>query len=294
MANTNGQFCWAPSTQASLTTVMTGGEHGSGFAETFSGSMDAIDAEAIGTRAAQKAVDSQRPVALDPGSYAVVLEPSAVATLTGFLAYVGFGGRGYVEGRSCFSGKQDEQVAAETVTIWDDAADPRTLGAPFDFEGVPRQHVDLIKDGVFRDAVYDLRTAKQANRTSTGHGLPAPNPEGPFPLHLFMEEGDSTVEEMIRDTARGLLITRFHYSNVVNPVESSITGMTRDGTFLIEHGEVVGPVMNFRFTQSITDALKEVSLVGRQAELASEFFFSASRVPALKIEAFHFSGRSDH
>ena len=294
VANTNGQFCWAPSTQASLTTVMTGGEHGSGFAETFSGSMDAIDAEAIGTRAAQKAVDSQRPVALDPGSYAVVLEPSAVATLTGFLAYVGFGGRGYVEGRSCFSGKQDEQVAAETVTIWDDAADPRTLGAPFDFEGVPRQHVDLIKDGVFRDAVYDLRTAKQANRTSTGHGLPAPNPEGPFPLHLFMEEGDSTVEEMIRDTARGLLITRFHYSNVVNPVESSITGMTRDGTFLIEHGEVVGPVMNFRFTQSITDALKEVSLVGRQAELASEFFFSASRVPALKIEAFHFSGRSDH
>ncbi len=294
VANSNGQVCWAPSTQASLTSVVTGGENGSGFAESFSGSADAIDPGAIGARAAAKAIDSQRPEALEPGTYPVVLEPSAVATLVGFLAYVGFGGRGYVEGRSCFSGKQGEQVAATAISMWDDGTDPRTLGAPFDFEGVPRQRVELIKDGVFRDAVYDLRTAKQANRTSTGHGLPAPNPEGPFPLHLFMEEGDSTVEEMIRDTTRGLLITRFHYSNIVNPVESSITGMTRDGTFLIEHGEIVGPVMNFRFTQSIIDALKSVSLVGRQAELASEFFFSASRVPALKIEAFHFSGRSDH
>jgi predicted Zn-dependent protease len=99
---------------------------------------------------------------------------------------------------------------------------------------------------------------------------------------------------MVRSTQRGVLVTRFHYSNIVNPIESSITGMTRDGTFLIERGEIVGPVMNFRFTQSIIDALMHVSLVGRKAELASEFFFSASRVPALKIEEFHFSGRSDH
>jgi predicted Zn-dependent protease len=109
-----------------------------------------------------------------------------------------------------------------------------------------------------------------------------------------MAEGDASVEDMVRSTDRGVLGTRFHYSNIVNPVESSITGMTRDGTFLIEHGEIVGPVMNFRFTQSIIDALRHVSMVGRKAELASEFFFSASRVPALKIDSFHFSGRSDH
>lgn len=293
-ANSNAQRCWSPSTQASLTTVVSGGDHGSGFAETFSGSMDGIDPDAIGERAVEKAVGSQRPAALDPGTYPVVLEPSAVATLIGFLAYVGFGGRAYLEGRSCFSGKRDEQVAAPSISIWDDATDPRTLGAPFDFEGVPRQRIELITDGVFRDAVYDLRTAKQAGRASTGHGLPPPNPEGPFPLNLFMAEGDASVEDMIRSTERGLLVTRFHYSNVVNPVESSITGMTRDGTFLIERGEVAGPVMNLRFTQSILDALSSVSLVGRKAELASEFFFSASRVPALKIESFHFSGRSDH
>lgn len=294
IANSEGQVCWSPGTLASLTTVMTGGEHGSGFAEAFSGSAEFIDPEALGARAADKAVRSQRPVVLEPGTYPVVLEPAAVATLAGFLAYVGFGGRGYVEDRSCFSGKAGQVVAAPSISIWDDGADPRTLGAVFDFEGVPRQRVDLIKDGVFQDAVYDLRTGKQAGRPSTGHGLPAPNPEGPFPLNLFMAEGDASVEDMIRSTQRGVLVTRFHYSNVVNPIESSITGMTRDGTFLIERGEIVGPVMNFRFTQSIIDALTNVSLVGRKAELASEFFFSASRVPALKIEEFHFSGRSDH
>jgi len=109
-----------------------------------------------------------------------------------------------------------------------------------------------------------------------------------------MATGDASLEGMIAATERGVLVTRFHYSNVVNPVESSITGMTRDGTFLIEHGEIAHPVVNFRFTQSILDALANVSMVGRESELASEFFFSASRVPALKVDAFHFSGVSDH
>jgi PmbA protein len=185
-------------------------------------------------------------------------------------------------------------VAVPGVTIGDDALDPGTIGAPFDFEGVPRRRVDLIRDGVFLDAVYDRRTGKEAGRGSTGHALPAPNPDGPYPLNLAMTPGDATLEQMIAATERGVLVTRFHYSNVVNPVESSITGMTRDGTFLIEHGEVVRPVVNFRFTQSILAALSTVSMVGDRAELASEFFFSASRVPALKIEEFNFSGRSDH
>jgi PmbA protein len=152
----------------------------------------------------------------------------------------------------------------------------------------------LIDKGVFRDGVYDLRTAKQAGKQSTGHALPPPNPEGPLPLNVFMQPGESSLEEMIASTERGLLVTRFHYTNIVHPLESTITGMTRDGTFLIEHGEVVHPVKNFRFTQSILEALAQASMVGRKTELASEFFFSASRVPGLKVESFNFSGSSDH
>jgi PmbA protein len=294
VANSLGQLCWSPSTQASITTVVTGGDGGSGFAETFAGGIEGLDAVAIGARANDKAVSSQRPREMAAGVYPVILEPSAVATLMGFLAWMGFGGRGYIEGRSCFSGREGEQVGAPGVQIWDDGADPRTLGSPFDFEGVPRHYVDLIKDGVFLNAVYDLRTGKEAGVASTGHALPSPNPEGPFPLNLFMGTGDATVEEMVRTTERGVLVTRFHYANVVNPIESSITGMTRDGTFLIERGEIVGPVRNFRFTQSIIGALASTTLIGREAHLASEFFFSASRVPALKIEEFSFSGVSDH
>jgi PmbA protein len=296
LANSEGQRCWSASTQASLSTVVTGGEGGSGFAESFAGTVDEIDPEELGGSASAKAVRSQGAGELPAGRYAVVLEPSATATIVGFLAWIGFGGRAYIEGRSCLSGKDGQTVAAPAVSIWDDASDPRTIGMNFDFEGTPKARTDLIRNGVFVDAVYDRRTAKQAERPqgSTGHALPSPNPEGAFPLNLFMDHGDATLDEMVAATTRGLLVTRFHYSNVVNPIESSITGMTRDGTFLIEKGEIARPVRNLRFTQSILGALADVTMVGRESELASEFFFSASRVPALKIEAFHFSGVSDH
>jgi predicted Zn-dependent protease len=159
---------------------------------------------------------------------------------------------------------------------------------------VPRRAVDLIRDGVFVQGVYDLRTAKQVGTTSTGHALPAPNPDGPFPLNLFLDPGEASHEELIATTERGVLVTRFHYSNVVHPVESTITGMTRDGLFVIEDGEVAYPVKNMRFTQSILEALSNATGIGRETELASEFFLSSARVPALRVEGFHFTGRSDH
>lgn len=294
VANTEGQFCWAPTTQATITTVVTGGEGGSGFAEVFAPGVDELRPEEIGRRAADKAVASQRPREIEPGRITVVLEPSAVSTLVGFLAWLGFGGRQLAEDRACLSGRQGTKVAADAVTIYDDARAPGTLGIPFDFEGVQRSRTPLIDGGVFRDGVYDLRTARQAGTRTTGHALPPPNPEGPFPLNLFMDPGDDTLERMIGSTERGLLVTRFHYSNVVHPIESTITGMTRDGTFLIERGEIAHPVKNLRFTQSILEALTTTTAIGRETELSSEFFLSASRVPALKVESFNFSGSSDH
>ena len=159
---------------------------------------------------------------------------------------------------------------------------------------VPSRRVMLIENGVFRSGVHDRRSAKMAGVESTGHALPPPSPEGPFPLNLFLQTGQSSVEDMIAATKRGLLITRFHYSNVVHPIETVITGMTRDGTWLIENGEVKHPVKNFRFTQSILEALAGVELVSGETEMVSEFFFSASRVPAILVSSFNFTGKSDH
>jgi predicted Zn-dependent protease len=294
IANTEGQFCYAPATQASLTSVVSGGNGGAGAAEVAAGRVGEVDPEAIGRRAFQKAMDSQDPQDLDAGVYEVVLEPLAVSTLVSFLSYMGFGGRTIEEGRSPFSGREGQKVCSERITIYDDALSPLTLGLPFDFEGTPKRNVPIIEEGVFRTGVHDRRSAKKAGVESTGHALPPPNPEGPFPLNLFLTPGDASMEDMIASTKRGLLVSRFHYSNIVHPIETTITGMTRDGTWLIEDGKVKHPVKNFRFTQSILGALTDVEQIGSESFIASEFFFAASRVPALKISSFNFSSRSDH
>jgi PmbA protein len=294
IVNTEGQFCYALASQASLNTVISGGKGGAGFADVAASRAADIDPTAVGDRAFVKARDSQNPQDLEPGRFEVVLEPAAVATLVSFLAYLGFGGRSILEGKSCFSGKIGEKLMSEKISIYDDALSPLTLGLPFDFEGTPKQRVDLVKDGVVLGGVHDRRSAKQAGVESTGHALPPPNPEGPFPLNLFLATDAASLDDMVRSTKRGLFVSRFHYSNIVHPTEAVITGMTRDGTWLVEDGEIKYPVKNFRFTQSIIEALRDVELVGSESELASEFFFSASRVPALKISSFNFTGKSDH
>ena len=294
VVNSEGQFCYAPTTQASVTALVSGGEGGAGYVEGWATRAADLDLESIGRRASRKARDSQGPRPLEAGHYEVVLEPAAVATLVSFLAYMGFGGRALAEGRSCLSGKHGQRVTAEPISIADDVLADGMPGAPFDFEGTPKRRVDLIRDGVFVDGVYDRRSARQAGKEPTGHALPPPNPEGPFPLNLVMEPGDSGLDDMVAGTGRGLLVTRFHYSNIVHPLDSVITGMTRDGTWLIEDGEIKHPVRNLRFTQSILEALSNVDLVGRDTEMVSEFFFSASLVPALKLSRFHFTGVSDH
>jgi len=294
VANTEGLAAHAVRSKASITAVVSGGEGGAGFAERAAVRAGDLDPAEIGQTAFAKAHDSQRPRDVEVGDYEVLLEPAAVATLLGFLSYLGFGGRALAEGRSCFAGREGERLMSEVVSIWDDALSPETIGLPFDFEGTPKQRVDLVREGVFVGGVHDRRSARQLGGDSTGHALPPPNPEGPLPLNLFMGTGQATTDEMIAATRRGLLITRFHYSNIVHPKEAVITGMTRDGTWLIEDGTVTSPVKNLRFTESILDALDRVEMIGSDSVLASEFFFEASRVPAVRIGSFRFTGRSDH
>jgi PmbA protein len=294
LANTEGQFCYHAYTRAAVTTVVSGGDGGAGTAEQTAGSVEEIDTEAVGARAFVKARDSQSPRELAPGRYDVVLEPTATDTLVSFLAYMAFSGRAILEGRSPFSGKQGEKVVSDAVDIYDDARSPETIGLPFDFEGTSKRRTPLIERGVFVGGVYDRKSAKMAGVEPTGHALPPPSTDGAFPLNLFLGTGNATVDEMIAATERGLLVTRFHYSNVVHPIETTITGMTRDGTWMIENGAIAYPVRNLRFTQSILEALSNTSMIGRDSAIVSEFFFAASRVPAVRISGFNFSGASDH
>lgn len=187
-----------------------------------------------------------------------------------------------------------KKVMSEKISIWDDGLDPLGMPLPFDFEGVPKQHVDIVKEGVVEQPVYDRYTAHKAGKHTTGHAMPPLfRGYGPLGLNLFMGIGEKTLEEMIASTERGLYITRFWYTRLVHPRDCVITGMTRDGVFLIENGELTYPVKNLRFTQSYIDALADVEAVGKESYLLlSEYGGFSERVPALKIRNFNFTGKT--
>jgi predicted Zn-dependent protease len=224
---------------------------------------------------------------LQPGDYTVILEEYAVADMLAFLGFLGFSAQAVHEGRSFM--KLGEQVVGDNVTIWDDGLDSSGLPMPFDFEGVPKSRLTLIEKGIARAVVHDSYTAGKEGKTSTGHALPAPNTMGPLPLNMFMATGEHSKEEMLASTKKGIWVTRFNYTRPVHPLKVVVTGTTRDGTFLIENGELAKPIKNLRFTQSYLDALSRVEMLGNSARLVTGFLGS-SCVPALKIGAFTFTG----
>jgi predicted Zn-dependent protease len=285
VGNSHGILAYQPTTVANLTSVIMG-EGGSGYADRSSMDIDDIDAEAVGQEAVDKALRSRNPGPIEPGAYDVLLEEYAVADMLDYISYIGLGALAVQEKRSFM--RLGEPITGPNITIVDDAHDDRTMAMAFDFEGVPKQQVEIIKNGVANAVVYDSYTAgREPGRTSTGHALPAPNTYGPLPLNLRLEPGTQSKADLIKDIERGLWITRFHYVNIVHPVQTILTGMTRDGTFLIEHGEVKGPVRNLRFTQSVLEAFK-------QAELSNTLklqngFVGGTLVPAARIRGFNFS-----
>jgi predicted Zn-dependent protease len=216
-----------------------------------------------------------------------VLEEYAVAEMLEFMSFIGFGALAVQEERSFM--RLGERITGEEVTIWDDGLDRSGIPASFDFEGVPKQRVDLINRGVASGLVYDMQTAARAGRQSTGHGLPAPNTEGPFAVNLFMKPGGTVKSDLMRDVKRGIWVTRFWYVRVVEPKASIITGMTREGTFLIENGQITRPVKDLRFTQSILEALNGTLAISRSTKLEVSEYLGASRVPAVRLKAFTFT-----
>jgi predicted Zn-dependent protease len=274
-----------------LLTVSMGPGGGSGYAEAAAVDASTIDAAALGREAAGKARATADAVSLDPGDYTVVLEEYAVVDLLDMLGYLGFSALAVQEERSF--AETGRRIGSELVTIVDDGYDPSGLPLPFDFEGVAKRRVVLVEDGVCRDVVYDSQTAARAGVTSTGHGLPAPNTWGPFPLNMLMEAGTAERDDLIAGLDRGLLVTRFHYTNPVHPKLAIVTGMTRDGTFLVEDGRIIGPVKNLRYTQSYLDALAGTVAVARSRK-ALKGFLGCAVVPAVRIEGWTFTGGTEH
>lgn len=287
VASTTGIRAAERRSSAQLLTVTMGPDDGTGYAETCAVDVGAIDPEALGREAAERARLCARPVDLEPGDYPVVLNQYAVVDLLDMLGYLGFSALAVQEDRSFF--EPGKRVGSSLVTITDDGSDAAGLPAGFDAEGVPKQRLTLIDAGVCRDLAFDAQTAARAGRHSTGHGLPAPNPYGPFPTNMVMAAGDTSFGDLVAGLDRGLLVTRFHYTNPVYPKRVVITGMTRDGTFLVEHGRIVGPVRNLRFTMSYLDALANVEAVSRDRRCLRGFL-GGSVVPALRLSSFSFTG----
>ncbi|MEA1994362.1 MAG: metallopeptidase TldD-related protein, partial [Euryarchaeota archaeon] len=203
----------------------------------------------------------------------------------------GFSATDYQEHRSFMCGNLGKKITGD-VTIWDDGLNEQNFAMPFDFEGVPKQRVPLITEGRAENVVHNSYTAGKEDKTSTGHALL--NTEKPFPTNLFLKSGTSDRDEMIAETKKGLLVTRFHYVNPVNPIKTIITGVTRDGTFLIEDGMVTGAVKNLRFTQNVLEALRTVELIGKKTKLESFSYRGGGvRVPKLKIKKFRFTGGTE-
>lgn len=286
VANSLGTSAYFATTRADINTVVMA-DTGSGYAEAASLDFNSLDFEAMAEEAVSKALKSRNPVTLQPGDYTVILEEYAVADMLAFLGFLGFSAQAVHEGRSFM--KLGEQVVGDNVTIWDDGLDSSGLPMPFDFEGVPKSRLTLIEKGIARAVVYDSYTAGKEGKTSTGHALPAPNTMGPLPLNMFMATGEHSKEEMLASTKKGIWVTRFNYTRPVHPLKVVVTGTTRDGTFLIENGELAKPIKNLRFTQSYLDALSRVEMLGNSARLVTGFLGS-SCVPALKIGAFTFTG----
>jgi len=291
VANSHGVEAAGERTSSQLITVSMGPDGGTGYAEAAAVDVTTIDAAALGREAAAKARATANARPLEAGDYPVVLEEHAVVDLMDMLGYLGFSALAVQEERSFV--EIGKRIASDLVTVTDDGSDPAGLPMAFDYEGVAKERVPLLERGVCAGIVYDTQTAARDGVRSTGHGLPAPNPYGPFPLNMIMEAGRTPRDELIAGIGRGLLVTRFHYTNPVHPKLGIVTGMTRDGTFLVEDGRIVAPVRNLRFTQSYPGALAGVSGVSRERRTLRGFLGGVV-VPALRIDAFTFTGTTEH
>ena len=285
-------------TDAFLKVVCIAPSGRSGYAGLASVAAGRLDAAALTRRAAGKALRAGEPVARVPGGHTVVMEAHAVATLLEMLGEAGFDGLAHAEGRGALSGRLGERVASPGVNLSDSPRLGSTLQRAIDAEGTPKAPVALIQDGVAHRVVHDIRSGAAAGEQSTGHALaPGGDREGPRPTNLVLAGGGAADEaELCAPVERGLYVTRLWYANLVRAKESLVTAVTRDGTFLIEDGEITRPAHDLRLTDSVLGILARTEALGARQELVGEAefygrrFATAVACPPLRVSDVRFTG----
>jgi PmbA protein len=296
VASTGGVDAMQTMTDAT-TLALAAGEGMSGYADRTSWRVGELDPARVGAEAAEKASRTRGAGELAPGTHRAVLEPYAFGELLWYFAFTSLSGLALLEGRSYLSNRIGERLFDPSFALADDGHDPRGLPKAFDFEGVPKQRVPLVEDGVAADVVWDRRTGAQAGRESTGHALSPPaQRHGPIPFNLVVRPGDSSLDELAALVGDGIYVTRLHYLNIVDAREGLFTGMTRDGTFRIESGRVTTPLVNLRFTTSFPKLVEALPGLGSEQKLVNQSDFYDERypfgalVPAVATEAFTIVG----
>jgi predicted Zn-dependent protease len=284
LANSRGLFAAHRQTQAEFSITMQD-EPAASWAKANSGNVRNFDPQKLAARASEKAQMAKDAQELAPGKYTAILEPAAVLDLVGFLFY-DFAATAVADQRSCLLKRMNKPLFGKNISITDDAYHLQQLGTPFDGEGIPRQRINLVEDGVPRNLVYSRASAKKAKTKTTGHGFALPNEYGEAPMNLVFSGGDSSLEKMIASTDRGLLVTRVWYIREVDPYEKIMTGMTRDGLYLVENGKITSAVRNFRFNQSLIELLQNVEAMSPASRATAEEAFEMV-VPAMKVKNFH-------
>ncbi len=282
------------SSEIEITTLATdGSEETAGWACDSSRDFNDLKISDVARVAAEKAANGFGMKDLEPGEYEVVLEPAAVAGLMLYISYTAFGAKQYQEYMSFLRDRLGEKMFSEKLSMYDNALDTRLVHASrFDEEGVPHQKVDLIVDGVVMGLVYDSLTATKDGVESTGNHAQVWGPPRPMARHLIVNSGNSSVDEMIEETEKGVLVTHFHYMNPVNPTEGVYTGLTRDGAWYIENGEIQYPLRTLRFTDAAPRFFNEIDIIGEYPEFRSQPPFGL--MPSMKLPSFRFSGSSKH
>jgi PmbA protein len=286
LGNSNGLVASYRQTQSAFSVTMQHGAAAS-WAKANAPDVRRLNPLSLAKTASEKAERAQNPVELAPGKFTVILEPAAVLDLVGFLFY-DFAATAVQDKRSCLSGRVGKLLFGKNINITDDVYHPEQLGAPFDGEGIPRQRVALVHQGVVEHLVYSRRSAKLAHTKPTGHGFALPNEYGEAPMNLVVGGGTISLQEMIAATDRGLLVTRLWYIREVDPYQKIMTGMTRDGLFLVEKGKIARAARNFRFNQSVLEMLGNVECLGPAHRASGEEMFEMV-VPPMKVRDFHFS-----